>query len=447
MSGTKVCVVGLWHLGSVTSACLAELGYRITGLDADAARVERLNRGAAPLFEPGLDEIIAANLAAGRLAFTTDAAEALAGAAHVIIAHDTPVDDQDEVDLSPLFAAAASLAPHLESGATVIVSSQVPVGTCEQLAARIHELNPSLDFGIAYLPENLRLGQAVERFRRPDMLVIGAGDAATGDAVDGLLSAIEAPRVKVGLRTAEMIKHAINSYLATSISFIGEIAGICDEVGADALAVARALHLDRRIGPGAPLQPGLGFAGGTLARDLKALLRTAGRHGYGAPLIHAVLAVNEAQSKGVLRKLRGVYPSLRGRQVGVLGLTYKPGTSTLRRSAALEFIRAMAADGASIRAYDPKADPDEVHPHSELTLCDDPYAVAQQGDALLLATAWPEFGELDFGRIRRSMHNPVLLDPHNMLDAGAMARHGFLYLGTGRGCEARLGDQPEGTAR
>ncbi|MDO8616014.1 MAG: nucleotide sugar dehydrogenase [Dehalococcoidia bacterium] len=447
MSGVKVCVIGLWHLGSVTAACLADLGYRVAGLDADAARVERLDRGAAPLFEPGLDEIIAANLAAGRLTFTTDAAQALAGATYAIIAHDTPVDEQDEVDLAPLFASAAALALHLQSGATVIVSSQVPVGTCEQLAARIHELNPSLGFGIAYLPENLRLGQAIERFRRPDMLVIGADDGVTCEAVDGLLSAIEAPRVKVGLRTAEMIKHAINCYLATSISFIGEIAAICDEVGADALAVARALRLDSRIGPGAPLQPGLGFAGGTLARDLKALLRTAGRHGLAAPLTRAVLAVNEAQGENVLRKLHGVYASLQGRQVGVLGLTYKPGTSTLRRSAALEFIRAMAADGASIRAYDPKADPDEVRPHSELTLCDDPYAVAQEGDALLLATPWPEFGELDFGRIRRSMHSPVLLDPHNMLDADAMAGLGFLYLGTGRGCQARLSVAPEGTAR
>lgn len=436
MSGAKICVIGIWHLGAVTSACLAQLGYCVVGVDADARRVEQLNRGAAPLFEPGLDELIAANLAFGQLSFTTDPAEGLQGAAYAIIAHDTPVDEQDEVDLSPLFAAAADLARHLDSGATVIISSQVPAGTCEQLAARLRELNPSLDFGIAYTPENLRLGQAIERFRQPDMLVIGADDRATCDRVDHLLSVIEAPRVKVSLRTAEMIKHAINCYLATSISFINEIANICDEVGADALSVAQALRLDSRIGPRAPLHPGLGFAGGTLARDLKALLRIADRHSYPAPMTRAVLAVNEGQSRTVLRKLKGVYPSLQGRQVGVLGLTYKPGTSTLRRSAALHFIKAMAADGASVRAYDPKADPEEVRLHSELTLCDDPYAVTEGGDALLLATAWPEFRELDFRRIREAMLKPVLLDPHNMLDADAMVRQGFLYCGTGRGQQA-----------
>ena len=446
MNGSKICVIGIWHLGSVTSACLAQLGHRVVGVDADARRVEELNRGAAPLFEPGLDELIAANLAYGCLSFTTDPAEGLDGAAYAIIAHDTPVDEQDEVDLSPLFAAAALLAPHLESGATVIVSSQVPVGTCEQLAMRIRELNPSLDFGIAYTPENLRLGQAIERFRHPDMLVIGADDGATCDRVDNLLSVIEGRRIKVGLRTAEMIKHAINCYLATSISFINEIANICDEVGADALSVAQALRLDSRIGPKAPLHPGLGFAGGTLARDLKALLRIADRHGYPAPMTRVVLAVNEGQSRTVLRKLKGVYASLQGRQVGVLGLTYKPGTSTLRRSAALDFIKAMAADGASIRAYDPKADPEDVRMHSDLTLCDNPYTVAEGGDALFLATAWPEFRDLDFHRIREAMHEPLLLDPHNMLDADAMIREGFLYFGTGRGTHAGLGGRQGGPA-
>ena len=433
MSGKKICVIGAWYLGCVTAACLAGLGYRVTGVDPDAARVERLGQGTAPLFEPGLDELIAANVAAGRLRFTTNPAEGLKGATAAFIAHDTPLDEEYNPDLSPLFGAATDLARHLEDGAAVIVSSQVPVGTCEQLAARIRELNPTLTFAIAYLPENLRLGQALERFRRPDMLVIGADEPAVADRVDGLLAAVEAPRVKVGLRTAEMIKHAVNFYLATCISFINEVANICDEVGADALGVVQALRLDSRISASAPLHPGLGFAGGTLARDLKALLAIAGLHSYPAPMVHAALAVNEGQSGTVLRKLKAAYPSLQGRRVGVLGLTYKPGTSTLRRSAALEFIRAMAADGASVRAYDPKAEPQEMRLLGDVIRCDDPYAVAEGGDALLLATAWPEFSRLDFHRIRRAMQRPLLLDPHNLLDADAMAREGFLYFGTGRG--------------
>jgi len=442
MSGEKIGVIGAWHLGCVTAACLAELGYLVTGVDPDAARVEKLRRGMAPLFEPGLDELLAANLAGGRLSFTTDPAEGLRGATAAFIAHDTPLDEKDEVDLSPLFDAAADLARHLEDGATVIVSSQVPVGTCERLAARISELNPSLAFAIAYLPENLRLGQALERFRRPDMLVIGANEATIADRVDSLLAAIDAPRVRVGLRTAEMIKHATNFYLATCISFINEVANICDEVGADALGVAQALRLDSRISAGAPLHPGLGFAGGTLARDLKALLAIAEQHSCPAPMARAVLAVNEGQSRTVLRKLKTVYPSLQGRRVGVLGLTYKPGTSTLRRSAALEFIKALTADGASVRAYDPKAEPQEMRLRGDVVRCDDPYAVAEGGDALLLATAWPEFSQLDFHRIRQAMQRPLLLDPHNLLDADAMAREGFLYFGTGRGGQGGAGERP-----
>lgn len=428
----NVCVIGAWHLGTVTSACLAEIGYTVVGLDADTERVDALNAGRAPLFEPGLDEILTRNLAAGRLRYTTDPAGALAGAAYVFIAYDTPVDEQDDVDLSPLFDTAADLARYMGSGAAVIVSSQVPVGTCERLAAAIREANPALAFHIACLPENLRLGQAIGRFLRPEMLVIGADDAAAGDRIDEFLSALEAPRVRVGLRTAEMIKHALNAFLATSISFINEIANLCDQVGADAVQVAQALRLDSRIGPNAPLKPGLGFAGGTLARDLKVLLRIARDSSYEAPLLSGVLAVNQGQNRLLLGKLAGLYPSLAGVTVGVLGLTYKAGTSTLRRSPALPLIEGLAARGALVRAYDPKADPAEVL-RRPLTLCPDAYSAALGAHALLLVTEWPEFQQLDFQRLRAAMARPVLLDPQNMLDPQAMSEAGFLYLGTGRG--------------
>lgn len=430
----RVCVIGIWHLGAVTAACLADLGYTVVGVDNDPHKVEALNRGVPPLFEPGLQEMMAENIAAGRLTFTSSLAQAVRGASHVLITHDTPVDENDEVDLSDIFAIADGLARHLDGSATIIVSSQVPVGTCEEITAMLRRANPSVDVHVAYTPENMRLGRAIECFKRPDMIIIGADNEATLQRVEQLLAPIEAPRVRVNLRTAEMTKHAINAYLATSISFANEVANLCDEAGVDALRVADALRLDSRIGPRAPLRPGLGFAGGTLARDLKVLRHLSQRHGYDAPLINGVLAINERQNGIIVGRLRRVYGSLDGLTVGVLGLTYKAGTSTLRRSAALEIIRAIAADGATVKAHDPKADPEEVRLHHEFTFCDDPYAVAEGSDALVLVTNWPQFRELDFPRIRSVMRNPVLLDAGNMLDDDRMVRAGFRYMGLGRGC-------------
>lgn len=430
----RVCVIGIWHLGAVTAACLADLGYTVVGVDNDPHKVEALNRGVPPLFEPGLQEMMAENIAAGRLTFTSSLAQAVRGASHVLITHDTPVDENDEVDLSDIFAIADGLARHLDGSATIIVSSQVPVGTCEEITAMLRRANPSVDVHVAYTPENMRLGRAIECFKRPDMIIIGADNEATLQRVEQLLAPIEAPRVRVNLRTAEMTKHAINAYLATSISFANEVANLCDEAGVDALRVADALRLDSRIGPRAPLRPGLGFAGGTLARDLKVLRHLSQRHGYDAPLINGVLAINERQNGIIVGRLRRVYGSLDGLTVGVLGLTYKAGTSTLRRSAALEIIRAIAADGATVKAHDPKADPEEVRLHHEFTFCDDPYAVAEGSDALVLVTNWPQFRELDFPRIRSVMRNPVLLDAGNMLDDDLMVRAGFRYMGLGRGC-------------
>jgi UDPglucose 6-dehydrogenase len=433
MRDDKVCVIGIWHLGAVTSACLAHLGYSVVGVDQDPQRVQALNQGRSPLFEPGLEEMIASNIAARRLRYTTDLSEALRGARHVLIAYDTPVDEEDEIDLTEIEGSAAYAATHLEEGALVVVSSQVPLGTCERIEATIHNLNPSLKFAIAYVPENLKLGQAIQRFLHPDMIVIGADDPATQDRVDELLAPIKSPRVKMELRSAEMTKHAINAFVATCISFANEVANLCDEVGADAQSVTTALRLDRRVGLGAPLRPGLGFAGGTLARELKVLRHLGERSDCGTPLIEGVLAANEQQNSRVIRRLRKLYPSLEKLTIGVLGLTYKAGTSTLRRSHALGMVKQFIHDGALVKAYDPKADAQEIGANDHLQLCPDPYAVATDSDALVLATEWPQFKELDFSAIRSAMSKPVILDCHNMLDAKRMVQQGFPYLGVGRG--------------
>jgi UDPglucose 6-dehydrogenase len=291
---------------------------------------------------------------------------------------------------------------------------------------------------MACVPENLRLGQAIERFLRPDMLVLGADNDQTMAKVEAIYSPIPGPRVRMDLRTAEMTKHAINAYLATCISFGNELANLCDEVGADAFQVVQALKLDSRVSPKAPVLPGLGFAGGTLARDMTVLKRLAVQHGYAAPLLNGVLAVNQFQNGMVVHRLEGLLGTLAARTIGVLGLTYKPGTSTLRRSAAIEIIQDLVARGAAIKAFDPKADPAEVELHRrEFSICADPYAAAKDADALALVTPWPEFRDLDLARLKGVMHTPVILDAPNMLEPAKVTQAGFVYQGIGRGSAYR----------
>lgn len=431
----KVCVIGIWHLGSVVSGCLADLGYSVIGVDKDSNKVQELNKGIPPLFEPGLQELFGDNIKSKRLSFTTDLSHALKGAGYVLITFDTPVNEQDEVDLSEIFDTSVELSTYLENGSVIIVSSQVPVGTCERIKWLIKQNNPSLNFDIAYSPENLRLGQAIEVFKNPERIVIGADDSSTLDRTEDLFRVIGAPTLRMNLRTAEMTKHALNAFLATSISFANEIANLCDELGADALKVAEALRSDGRIGPKARLLPGLGFAGGTLARDLKVLKNLGNRFGYETYLINGVLKVNEQQNKLVVRKLNKVYGSIKGLTIGILGLTYKAGTSTLRRSAALEIIKDLITEGALVKAYDPQADRTEIQQHMEFEFCSDPYALAEGADALVIVTEWPEFESLNFDLIKSTMKKSVLIDTKNMLDDEQMLKKGFLYLGVGRGAK------------
>jgi len=429
----KVCVIGIWHLGSIYSVCLADLGYEVTGVDMDEKRVAALNQGTPPLFEPGLQELITANIKANRLTYSTDLSRAVKGASCVLITFDTPVDDQDDIDLSDIFTTANKLAGCLEDDTVILVSSQVPVGTCEQIKAMIQKKKPGLKFDIAYSPENLRLGQAIDCFKKPERIVIGADSSKTLEKVEKLFSVVKAPVLKMNLRSAEMTKHALNAFLATSISFGNEIANLCDEVGADAIKVAMALRTEGRIHAKTPLLPGLGFAGGTLARDLKALRKIGQEKGYETLLIDSVFTVNQRQNGIVVRKLNRIYGSVKGLTIGILGLTYKPGTSTLRRSAALEIIRQLVDHGAKVKAFDPKADMTEVKEHAEFALCGDVYAVAKGSDALVLITEWPEFKDLDFDRIKLVMKNPVFIDTKNLLDNEQMTAKGYSYFGIGRG--------------
>ncbi len=426
----RVAVFGLWHLGSVVAGCLARLGHRVRGVDFDAAAIAGLAAGRAPVFEPGLDELLACQIRAGRLVFTSHPAEALEDAEAVFITFDTPVDDEDHSDLTPIERACAEIAAAARRPLTAVVMSQVPVGTCRGLAGQHRKRAPEPEFTLLYQPENLRLGQALENFTRPDRIVVGAEDRMAAGKLEPLYQGIPGERLVMSWESAELAKHATNAFLAASVSFANELAGLAEAAGADIRDVVRALRADRRIGRQAFLNPGLGFAGGTLGRDVQALRRLGERAGRPTRLLEAALAVNRARLAELLEKLtRLAGGELRGRRIALLGLVYKPGTSTLRRSHALELARRLSEAGAEVRAFDPKVTADEAT--AALALCADAYEAALGADVAVLATPWPEFRNLDWGQMRRGMRRAAVLDAHNALDERALRAEGFLYVGIG----------------
>jgi UDPglucose 6-dehydrogenase len=429
----KICVIGLWHQGVVAAACLADLGFSVTGVEQDEMRVQNLNTGKAPLFEPGLDELLSKGIQSGNLSFITSLREGLSETRNVLIMFDTPVDENDEIDLSGIFATAREMAPYILPESLLLVTAQVPVGTCRQIAKIIQEVNPQADFGIAYIPENLRLGQAIDRFLHPPLSIMGADRAETLDRVENLLSVLPVSWMRVDLQTAEMTKHALNAFLAVSICFANELGNICDAVGADGIKMAQALRLEPRIGSKAMLFPGLGFSGGTLARDMRTLQNLGDRFEIETSLIDGAWESNQRQNRSVVRNLKKTFGSIAGLRVGVLGLTYKPDTSTLRRSASIEIIGELVFEGVEVKAYDPKADRQELEKYSEIQVCPDAYSAVDNTDALILITPWPEFKSLDYQRIFSTMKKPVIFDTQNVLDPDALSTIGFSYFGIGRG--------------
>src|SRR2546421_5663551 len=321
-SPKRVCVIGIWHLGAVNAVGFAEKGYRVVGLEFDKKKAARLQSGEPPLFEPGLESLMSQHLKRGTLRFDADP-EAVARSDYVVIAYDSPVNDQDEVEITPVVEAAVAIAPHLRSNTPVVITSQLPLGTSEAIQARITTLNPAWKNGVVYTPENLRLGAAIPRFLTPDMLVLGVNRPSALRSALALYRPFATEKLPMDLRSAEMVKHALNTFLATSITFINEMAALADRLGADAVAVGRALKLDKRIGAKALMMPGLGFSGGTLARDVIQLRKFAKQHRVQADLLDAILDVNQRTFDEILVKLRKALGKLAGKRIGILGLTYK----------------------------------------------------------------------------------------------------------------------------
>ena len=429
---TRICVVGLWHQATVLSACFAEMGYQVNTVGDDASTVSALTKARSPVHEPRLETLIRRNLKAGRLHFTCDYRQALSHAQFVFIAIDTPINALDKPDLQPVFEAAEKVAQFRSGGIVLCVASQVPVGTSERLAEIVRSQESRGRCDLAYIPEFLRLGEAVETFFRADRFVIGSQYPEVAERVARLYRPLNRPMLLIGLRSAEMAKHASNTYLAAGISFINEIADVCDFVGADVMDVAKAMKLDRRIGAYAYLSPGLGFAGGTLGRDICALQALGRQVGCKMELMDAIMSVNRSRAQVVKQRLLNHYDSLKARHVGILGLTYKAGTNTLRRSVAEEIISDLVTQGAEVRAYDPLADLRNGTSAPNFTAFPDPYALASGCDALVLVTGWDGILGLDWPRVRSAMREPIFIDTRNLFDPEEMTRIGFVYSGIGR---------------
>jgi len=435
----NICITGIWHQGVVVSACLADLGNNVHGI-CDEKTAMLLNAGQPPVHESALPEIIQNNIKAGRLKYTTDYSQGLRGAELVFICTDTPVDTNDDSDLSSIYAIAENIGKNIRNDIILCVTAQVPIGTTEDLAKVVRSLAPAHVCSVAYVPEFLRLGIAVETFRQADRFVIGCNEPDVARRVAALYEPLGRPIVYTDIQSAEMAKHASNVFLSTSISFINEIANLCEVLGANALEVARILKMDKRIGENAFLSPGLGFAGGTLGREIRALQKLAIARQISTPLLDAVWEINAERPQLVSRRLRAALGTLEGHQIGILGLTYKAGTSTLRRAISLEIIRDLIEQGASIKAFDPLANLSEVNDTSTalstglppMEVCCDPYNVAEGSSAIVLITEWTNIESLDFKRLRGLMCGDVFLDTRNLFDPNRMAQAGFRYFGIGR---------------
>lgn len=431
---SQICVIGTGYVGLVTGVCFADLGNRVTCLDVDTTRIQNLQKGIMPIYEPGLEQLVAQNVNADRLSFSTDHHQALEQSEFAFIAVGTPSGTEGEADLQYIRAAAESIADHVDHPIIIVNKSTVPVGTGDWVAEVIRKRcgNKELDFKVVSNPEFLREGSAINDFMNPDRVVLGSVDKEAANQVAQLYSSLRCPILITDLRTAEMIKYASNAFLATRISFINEIANMCEAMGADVREVAAGMGMDKRIGH-AFLDAGLGWGGSCFPKDVKALEHMAVLNGTHPQLLQAVMEINRNQRRRVVVKLRHALGNLNDSTIGVLGLSFKPNTDDIRDAPAIEVIHLLQNEGANIQAYDPQARENAAHVLKKVTICENPYQVAEGADALVLATEWNEFKQLDFEKIKQLMRKPVIMDGRNLWDAEKMRSLGFKYFGVGRG--------------
>jgi UDPglucose 6-dehydrogenase len=432
----RVAMIGTGYVGLVSGACFADFGHHVICVDKDAAKVAALQRGEMPIYEPGLEDLVAGNVRAGRLSFTTDLKKPVATAEAIFIAVGTPSRRGDgHADLTYVYDAAREIAAALAGYAVVVTKSTVPVGTGDEVERIIREARPDAQFAVVSNPEFLREGAAIQDFKHPDRIVVGTDDERARQVMNELYRPLylnAAPIMATSRRTAELIKYAANAFLATKITFINEIADLCEKVGADVQHVARGIGLDNRIG-GKFLHAGPGYGGSCFPKDAMALIKTGQDNAAPLRIVETVAAVNDARKRAMARKVTAALgASLRGKTVAVLGLTFKPNTDDMRDAPSIPLITALQDLGASVRAYDPVGMEQAKAVLTGVAYSDDPYSCAQQADALVLVTEWEQFRALDLDRLKASMKSPVVVDLRNVYRPEEMAQRGFVYESVGR---------------
>jgi UDPglucose 6-dehydrogenase len=430
-------MVGVGYVGLVSAACFSEFGVDVVCVDTDEAKIDRLRGGEIPIFEPGLDALVGSNVGAGRLTFTTDLGAAVRGSDAVFIAVGTPSRRGDgHADLSYVYQAAEQIATCLDDGYTVVVTkSTVPVGTGREVARIIRRAAPEAAFDVASNPEFLREGSAIEDFMRPDRIVIGVDDPRAAEVLKAIYRPLylrETPTVITSLESAELIKYAANTFLATKITFINEIADLCEKVGADIHDIARGIGLDGRIGRKF-LHPGPGYGGSCFPKDTLALVQTAKQAGAPIRIVETVVAVNDARKERMVDKItQACGGSVAGKTIAVLGLTFKPNTDDMRDSPSLEIVPGLRAGGATVRAFDPQGMAEAKRLLDGVAWCDDAYSAMEGADCLAIVTEWNEFRALDLARAKALLAAPVMVDLRNIYQPDEMAQAGFDYHSIGR---------------
>lgn len=429
----QISVVGVGYVGLVTAACFSDLGNKVVALDVDEDRIKGLKRGEMPIYEPGLEELVERNVAAGRLSFTTSYKDALKESEFVFICVGTPSGVDGDADLKYVESAARSIAKNMAGPLIVINKSTVPVGTGDWVAGIVREAQPRpIDFWVVSCPEFLREGAAIADFMNPHRTVLGSTSREAADKVAQLHLPLRSPIVITDLRTAEMIKYASNAFLATKISFINEIADVCESLGADVKEVAAGMGFDARIGKYF-LDAGIGYGGSCFPKDVKALAYMAEDMGHEPKILNAVMAVNSARRGMIVEKLGELLGDLDGKTIGLLGLAFKPNTDDMRDAPSIDIAKALMAAGASVRAFDPVAMKAAGSVLPDIEMAKDAYKLAKGADALIIVTEWNEFKHLDLERIRESMRQPILLDGRNIYQPEHIKGIGFRYRGVGRG--------------
>ena len=446
----KICVVGVGYVGLATGTCFADLGNRVVCLDIVKEKIENLKQGELPIYEPGLQEMVERNVTSGRLSFTSDYTEAIPDAEFIFIAVGTPSGVDGEADLKYVRGAVEQVAQHMNKFAVIVNKSTVPVGTGDWVADILEEQGKQrkVDFAVVSNPEFLREGSAMFDFMNPDRVVLGSENDRAAQDVAQLYLPLRSTIMITDLRTAEMIKYASNAFLAMKISFINEISAICEKLGADVKEVAAGMGMDKRIGRSF-LDAGIGFGGSCFPKDVKALTYMAEVNGLHPQLLRAVMDINRYQRQQIIVKLKEILGDLHGKNIGLLGLAFKPNTDDIREAASLDIVDSLQQEGAVIRAYDPVAMENAKRLIQSIEYCQDAYQVAKDSDALILVTEWNEFKQLDFKRVGGLMKQRVLIDGRNIYDPVKLRDYGFEYRGVGRGYDRRSEDEhiPPGRSR